>query len=264
MSNSNYLTLLSSIGLHIGSSTSLSNADVYTYQYITGSRNNFYIFNIPTSIFLLKRALVFVEKLASFNPYNTLCVSHSDINTSDLLLALYSNFHYNTGQPVITSKWINGLFTNWTQIVFGMVRPLFAKKRERFEYGFQIILAKMIFILMKRALRMDELEFYKKYSIMARFWKFLLLFQFFIHLKKLPSSFLYISKVSINYPIYECGIVKIPVIALVDSGTSLQGITYPIPGNSNSILVTSLMLNLFANSILRGKYEFYVTHKLTV
>jgi len=260
--NNNYLHFLSSLGLHIGHHVSLGSIDVYMYQYLAGSRNSFFIFNIPTSIFLLKRALLFIEKLASINPYNTICFSHSQVKDSDIIVSLLSNVQKNTQQPIIVSKWINGIFTNWNQIVFNMVKPLFARRKERFEYGFQIILAKMIFILMKRALRMDELEFYKNYNLMSRFWKFLLLFQFFLHLKKLPSSFFYVNNQSSNYPILECNVTNMPVISILDSISTTKGISYPIPGNSESILIVALTLNLITNSYLRGKYTFYMTHSL--
>lgn len=260
--SSNYMHLLSTLGLHIGQHTSHPYTDGYVYQYLLGSRAGFYIFNLNASIFLLKRALSFVETLSSINPYNSLCFYHSDSNDNVLIMSLLANVQYNTQQAVVLTKWVNGLFTNWNQMTYSMVKPLFSKRKERFNYGFQVILAKMIFILMQRSLRLDELDFYKKYSLFSRFWKFLLLFQFFVHLKKIPSSLFFFGSLDSNLPILECNVINTPVISVLDSNMSSSGITYPIPGNGDSVLLVSLLLNLLSNAYNRGKYKFYATHKL--
>jgi len=258
----NYLKILSSLGMHIGSSVLDSARDPYVYQYLLGIRNNYYILNITFSLFFLKKTLLYIEKLASINPYNLICFYHSDNSESDLVSSVIINLARQSNQSTIAYKWINGSFTNWNHIIYKMVEPLFTNRKERMTYGFQVILAKMIFILTRRSMRMDELNFSNNYGLMSRFWKFILLFQFFTHFKKLPSLFFYINKSFNNYPILECNKVNIPVISVVDSNSNLTGITYPIPGNDDSLILMSFILNLVNQSIIKGKYKFLLLNKL--
>jgi len=258
----NYLSLLSSLGLHIGSSSLLRINDPLVHQFLVGIRNNYYVFNLSYSVFYLKRTLSFFESIASMNPYNCVCFYHSETPHSVLAASVMAFFGKECQQSAVISKWINGSFTNWSHMVYSAIKPLFSNRKERFEYGFQVILAKMIYILAKKSERMHELEFSVHYKSMSRFWKFILLFQFFHHFKKLPMSFLYFNPDLNNAPIRECNKVTVPVISIIDSDSSITGITYPIPGNDDSLILISFILSLVSQSILKGKYKFLLLNQL--
>nr|BDN85827.1 ribosomal protein S2 [Microheliella maris]BDN85844.1 ribosomal protein S2 [Microheliella maris] len=56
------------------------------------------------------------------------------------------------------------------------------------------------------------------------------------------------NKVLIN----EASILNIPIIGIIDTDSDLKGITYPIPGNDDSLSAIYLYFNLFLYAIVEG------------
>ncbi len=52
-----------------------------------------------------------------------------------------------------------------------------------------------------------------------------------------------------------CNRLKIPVVAVIDSNSSPEGIDYPIPGNDDSLRSIKLYCSLVAESALAGIRE---------
>jgi small subunit ribosomal protein S2 len=55
--------------------------------------------------------------------------------------------------------------------------------------------------------------------------------------------------------LHEASLLKIPIIAIVDTNDSIQNVTYPIPGNDDSILAANLYCQLISNAILSGNHK---------
>jgi small subunit ribosomal protein S2 len=260
----NILSLNISLGMHLGHCTNDVCADSYIFQYLYGIRKNYYIFNLYNSIFLLRRSLFFLEYLSSYNPINCICFIHSMSSYSDLVNSMLSYLSTKTKQPSFNSNWISGTLTNWKQLVYEMIRSLFIRKKDRFEYGFFIVLAKLLFICTTRYARMEDLEFSTKYYILSRFWKFILLFQFFYYLRKLPNCFFLVNP-DLNYNITaEVSRLNLPVVTLYDSTVAANGLTYIIPSNDDSIILSFFYCNLFMHSIYKGSYKFYTLNTFSL
>lgn len=66
----------------------------------------------------------------------------------------------------------------------------------------------------------------------------------------LPQAVIVIGVKKCATAIHEARLLNIPVIGIVDTNNSVQDITYPIPGNDDSILAINMFCKLFANAIL--------------
>jgi small subunit ribosomal protein S2 len=55
-----------------------------------------------------------------------------------------------------------------------------------------------------------------------------------------------------NIAVAEATKLGIPVIAVADSNSDPEGITYPIPGNDDALRAISLYLDLMADAVLDG------------
>ena len=52
--------------------------------------------------------------------------------------------------------------------------------------------------------------------------------------------------------IKEANKLNIPVVAIVDSNSSPDGVTYPVPGNDDAIRAIQLYCDLFSGAVLDG------------
>ena len=73
------------------------------------------------------------------------------------------------------------------------------------------------------------------------------------HLERLPDL-LYVIDPSLEInPIREANILKIPVIAIVDTNCDPDPIDFPIPGNDDAIKATKLITSRIADAVLEGR-----------
>lgn len=85
--------------------------------------------------------------------------------------------------------------------------------------------------------------------------KFLSLTEGIRNMKKLPDIIIVFGVLSNSTALHEAELLKIPSIAIVDTNCTLQKITYPIPGNDDSILSINLFCQMFGNVILSGLHK---------
>nr|NP_044803.1 ribosomal protein S2 [Reclinomonas americana]AAD11918.1 ribosomal protein S2 [Reclinomonas americana] len=85
--------------------------------------------------------------------------------------------------------------------------------------------------------------------------KFIFSTQGIRNMERLPSAIFIVGVNNCRTALLEASKLNIPTIAIVDSNTSIQDITYPIPGNDDSILAVNLYCQLISNAILSGSYN---------
>lgn len=85
--------------------------------------------------------------------------------------------------------------------------------------------------------------------------KFIFSTQGIRNMEVLPSAIFIVGVNNCQTALSEASKLNIPTIAIVDSNTSIQDITYPIPGNDDSILAVNLYCQLVSNAILSGSYN---------
>jgi small subunit ribosomal protein S2 len=150
----------------------------------------------------------------------------------------YSNL---TDMPYVNNRWLGGLLTN-----FNTVKQSIAKLDDlRNKYKNQSIynLSKKQAIDLKR--KIERLE------------KNLLGVQ---HLTKLPDAIFVIDTRYERIAIQEANKLNIPVIALVDSNNSFDGVDYMIPANDDAMSSIDLFMNSISKIILESKPKKVVSN----
>lgn len=86
-------------------------------------------------------------------------------------------------------------------------------------------------------------------------YKFIMSTQGIKSMETLPDALFVIGARNCPTALHEASLLKIPTIAVVDSNDSIRNVTYPIPGNDDSILAVNLYCQLISNAILSGSYN---------
>ena len=160
------------------------------------------------------------------------------VNTNPDLANLIENFFHKTDlkdYPVYycNEKWVGGLLTNWKQASKRV--ETYIKFSERFEN----------FILQ------NHINF-PSYKKMQSCFKGLKPEGRSRQVKR-PSLVFVVNPNENRGVVEEAVSLNIPVIAITDSNTNLLGISFPIPGNSNSVFFVYYCLQWIARSVTACK-----------
>ena len=159
------------------------------------------------------------------------------VNTNPEYANLIENFyrstlHKNVSVCYCNEKWVGGFLTNWKQVCRSI--QTFMAFSERFS----------TFILQ------NNINF-PRYKKMYTSFQGLKKEDF----EKRPDLIFLINPNENRHVIEEAVSLNIPVVAITDSNTNLLGISYPIPGNSNSIEFVHYCLQWIARVIKRSSTE---------
>ena len=167
------------------------------------------------------------------------------VNTNKDLANFIENFYQSTrlkNYPVsyCNERWVGGFLTNWKQVSKSV--STFMEFSERFE---NFILQNNINFPRYKKMNQSFQGLKKENSITHTFTSHITDTSSEVlkgHVKgpvnckvKRPSLIFLINPNDNRHVVEEALSLNIPVIAITDSNTNLLGISYPIPGNSNSI-----------------------------
>lgn len=68
----------------------------------------------------------------------------------------------------------------------------------------------------------------------------------------LPDLLIVIDTIRESIAIKEAAKLRIPIVAIVDSNSSPEEVTYPIPGNDDATKAIDLYCDLFSSAVLEG------------
>lgn len=196
--------------------------------YIFGSRNKIHIINLDKTIVKYKEAMDFVKKTASQG--GTILF----VGTKRQAREIIKNEALRAGAPFVDQRWLGGMLTN-----FKTVKASIKRLKE-----------------MEMAVEAGDLDKMTKKEALS-FTRNLEKLQKSIggikEMNRLPDV---IFAVDVGYhkiAITEAKKLGIPVVAVVDSNHSPDGIDYVIPGNDDSARAVQLYTRGVADAILEGK-----------
>jgi small subunit ribosomal protein S2 len=194
----------------IGNKLRFTNSE--SYEYLSGLNfNNNVIFNFTKALALLRRSLNFMKQIKK-NKGNILFVG-----TRHDLRKIVEKIGLKTNSPYINYRWVKGLLSNWENTSNSIkFYHLFLKKLD---------------MKSKRKLKM-------KNSFLG-----------LSSMTKLPQAIFIVDINNDLDALTEAKALNIPVIAIVDSNTSLKNIDYPIPGNNESLISIIFFINLIISSL---------------
>ena len=222
-------------GAHFGHKTKYWNPKMQDNIY--GDRNGIHIINLEKTIPQIESTCDFVKKLASQS--GTILFVGTKKSVKDAI----KNAGVTCGMPYVSNRWLGGTLTNNKTISKSI------KKLENLEEALKeentLGLSKKEVLTLKRS--HGKLE--KGLGGIR-------------DMKKLPDA---IFIVDVNYEknaVKEAIVLGIPILAIVDTNSSPEGVDYLIASNDDSRLTTELITSIIVESYQEGKRTIPVLEEI--
>lgn len=213
-------------GLHFGHKTSKWHPKMAPF--IFGQKNDVHIINLEATKEKLEAACKLLKDLAAQRKVILF------VGTKRQAKELVQKYAKECGMPYVTERWLGGLLTNFEN-VSRLPKKLTTLKDQR-EKG---VLAKYT--------KKEQLEFDREIAKLSRFVGGI------EDLTTMPEMLFVIDIAEEKTAIREARVTKTKVMALVDSNTNPDMVTYPIPGNDDATKGIELILQCVSQAISEGK-----------
>jgi small subunit ribosomal protein S2 len=212
-------------GVHFGHQTRFWNPKMAPYIY--GHRNKIHIINLEKTQPLFSDAMKFIRQLASKR--GTILMVGTKRQARDVI----SMEAQRCGMPFVDQRWLGGMLTNF-KTVKGSIKRLKDMKAQ-VESGAEIRIKKEA-LMFQREIEKLEKDIGGIQDMNA-----------------LPDALFVIDVGYHKIAIAEANKLGIPVVGIVDSNHSPEGISYVIPGNDDSSKAVALYARAVADAVLEGK-----------
>jgi small subunit ribosomal protein S2 len=196
-------------------------------SYIFGTRNNIHIIDLSQTVPLLSRALQTVSDTVAKG--GRVLFVGTKRQAADAIAASAKR----SAQYYINSRWLGGMLTNWKTVSNSILR--LRKVDELLSAGSGSGLTKKERLLMSR--ERDKLE--KALGGIK-------------DMGGTPDLIFVIDTNKEQLAIKEAKRLGIPVVAIVDTNSDPDGITFPIPANDDASRAIELYCDLIARSVIDG------------
>src|SRR5438128_3540906 len=212
-------------GVHFGHQTRFWNPKMAPYIY--GHRNKIHIINLEKTQPLFEDAMKFVRQLAGRR--GTILM----IGTKRQAREVISQEAKRAGMPYVDQRWLGGMMTNF-KTVKGSLKKL-KEMKAQVEAGTEIRIKKEALMFQRDITKLEK-------DIGG-----------IQDMNALPDAMFVIDVGYHKIAILEAKKLGIPIIGVVDSNHSPEGIDYVIPGNDDSSKAVMLYARGIADAVLEGK-----------
>jgi small subunit ribosomal protein S2 len=212
-------------GVHFGHQTRFWNPKMAPF--IFGHRNKIHIINLEKSLPMFQDAIKFAKQLSA-NRGNILMVG-----TKRQARELVAAEAQRAGVPFVDQRWLGGMLTNFKTVKTSIKRLKDMKAQQ--EVGLEA-LSKKEQLMFKREMEKLEKDIGGIQDMAA-----------------LPDAIFVIDVGYHKIAISEAKKLGIPLIGVVDSNHSPEGIDYIIPGNDDSAKAVALYARGIADAIIEGR-----------
>ena len=213
-------------GVHFGHQTRYWAPKMAPYIY--GERNNIHIFNLEKSLPALIEATNYAGKIAAKNG-RILFVGTKRAARDPIRLAAES-----CNMPFVNRRWSGGMMTNFKTVKQSVKRLLELEAMQE-DGSFERLSKKEALGLTREHEKLDRGMGGIK------------------HMERLPDALFVVDVGHERIAITEAKKLGIPVIGVVDTNNSPDGIDYVIPGNDDAIRAIQLYVEAMASAIQDGK-----------
>ncbi|EJC65534.1 MULTISPECIES: 30S ribosomal protein S2 [Alcaligenes] len=215
-------------GVHFGHQTRYWNPKMAPF--IFGQRNNIHIINLEKTVVQYEEATKFLRQLAARGG-NVLFVG-----TKRAARELVAAEAERCGMPYVDSRWLGGMMTNFKTVKTSIKR---LKEMEG-----QMAEGRLETMSKKEALMFErELEKLNKAIGGIK------------DMNNLPDALFVIDVGYHKIAVAEARTLGIPVVAVVDTNHSPEGLDYVIPGNDDSAKAIALYARGMADAVLAGREQ---------
>lgn len=211
-------------GVHFGHTTRRWNPKMKPF--IFGERNGVHIMDLEQTSPMLTRALQAVRDVAASGGRVLF------VGTKRQAQSLVKEAAGKSGQYFVNHRWLGGMLTNW-KTISGSIKRL--KDMDTRLAEEQSGLTKKELLQLQR--ERDKLD---------------LSLGGIREMGALPDIMIVIDTNKEAIAIQEANNLNIPVVAILDSNSNPDGVTYPVPGNDDAMRSINLYCDLFTASILDG------------
>ena len=214
-------------GVHLGHKTLRWNPKMK--KFIFGKRDSIHIIDLTQTLELISSALEEIYKIIS-NSGKILFISTKK-QASDAIAEVAKE----TGQYYVNHRWLGGMLTNWGTISNSI------KKLDKL--NLDLVSENRGFTkkeLLKMSVQRDKLQ--KSLGGISQ-------------MKKIPDLIFVIDTNYESLAIKEAIKLGIPIIAILDTNSDPDGISFPIPGNDDARRSIDLYCHLIKETIINAKKE---------
>ena len=214
-------------GIHFGHQKKRWNPKMEPYLF--GERNGIHIIDLQQTFPLINTALKVLRDVGA-NGGRVLFVG-----TKRQAQKIVADSAVNTGQYYMNHRWLGGTLTNWKTISKSIVRLK----------SYDEVLNKEDSGLTKKELvGMEKKRIKLELSLGG-----------IKDMGSLPDALFVIDTNKEQIAIKEANVLKIPVIAVIDSNSNPDGVNFPIPGNDDATRAIALYCKLASEAILDGLHQ---------
>ena len=213
-------------GVHFGHQTRYWNPKMG--KYIFGARNKIHIINLEKTLPMFNDALSFVEKLAAGK--NKILF----VGTKRSAGKIVREEAARCGSPYVDHRWLGGMLTNY-KTIRASIKRLRELETQAQDGTFEKLTKK------EALMRTRDLEKLDRSLGGIK------------DMGGLPDAMFVVDVDHERIAISEANKLGIPVIGIVDTNSSPEGVDYIIPGNDDAIRAVQLYLGSMADAVLRGR-----------
>ena len=212
-------------GVHFGHQTRYWNPKMAPY--IFGHRNKIHIINLEKSLPMLQGAAKFAQQLSANR--GTILIVGTKRQARDIVAAEAQR----AGVPFVNQRWLGGMLTNFKTVKSSIKRLKDMKAQQ--EAGLDAMSKK------EQLMFVREIEKLEKDIGGIQ------------DMNALPDAIFVVDVGFHKIAIAEARKLGIPLIGVVDSNHSPEGIDYVIPGNDDSAKAVELYVRTIADAIVEGR-----------
>ena len=213
-------------GVHFGHQTRFWNPRMAPF--IFGHRNKIHIVNLEKTLVMFESATRYVRQLAA-NRGTILFVG-----TKRQAREIVAEEAARAGMPYVDERWLGGMMTNF-KTVKGSIKRLKEMEQARDEGA------------LERMTKKEGLMFSRELEKLTRSLGGIK------DLAGLPDALFVIDVGYHKIAVTEARKLGVPIVGVVDTNHSPEGIDYVIPGNDDSAKAVTLYVRAMADAILEGK-----------
>jgi small subunit ribosomal protein S2 len=215
-------------GVHFGHQTRYWNPKMAPY--IFGSRNKIHIINLEKSLPMYLDALKFVRQLTANK--GTILFVGTKRQARDIVKEEATR----AGAPYVDHRWLGGMLTNFKTVKQSIKR---LKEMDQMLQDGSV----------ERLTKKEQLDFTRERDKLERSLGGIK------DMGGIPDALFVIDVGFHKIAVTEAKTLGIPIVGVVDSNNSLDGIDYVIPGNDDSTRAIRLYARGVADAILEGRSQ---------
>lgn len=213
-------------GVHFGHQTRRWNPKMSPYIY--GERNGIHIVDLRQTLSQITEALQWVKDLVAEGGVILF------VGTKKQAQSAIAEHAARCGMPYVNYRWLGGMLTNFSTI---QQRVYYMRELRRLEESGEIRTRPK-----KERLKLRR-ELEKLEASMGGISE----------MNKLPDAIFIIDVISEETAVREADRLGIPIVALVDTNSDPDPVTFVIPGNDDAIRAADLIAGALADAVIEGK-----------